>query len=311
LTATEHIRAIRDRGGVVVIDSAMGTELEERGVPMDEHAWCALANLRAPEVVRDVHEDNIRAGADVIITNTFMGGLGPMQRAGLADQFEAGTHNAVQAAREAVDRSAERPVAIAGSVDATPWGRPSVDPGSDRSESEQLRDGYARQVKLLADAGVDLIALEMVMNRELGEPALQAALASGLPVWLGMSMKVAAHQSQGGNSLPEVDTDARSLAEEFVSPQLDAVNVMHTDIADAADALRMLRTLWTGSLGVYPHHGVWTQPTWTIVDVPADELVGLAETWLDLGANMLGGCCGLRPNHIAALRAAVDARSAA
>jgi homocysteine S-methyltransferase len=210
-----------------------------------------------------------------------------------------------------VRRSAERPVAIAGSVDATPWGKPPVAPGSDRSESEQLRDGYAREVKLLVDAGVDLIALEMVMNRELGEPALEAALESGLPVWLGMSMQVAAHQTQGGNRLPEVDTDGRSLAEQFVSPQLDAVNVMHTDIHDAADALRMLRPLWSGSLGVYPHHGVWTQPNWTILDVSTDQLTGLAETWLDLGANMLGGCCGLRPSHIAALRAAVDARSAA
>jgi len=58
-------------GGVVILDGATGTELERRGVPMDGQAWSATANLTHPDVVRSVHEDYIRAGADVIITNTF------------------------------------------------------------------------------------------------------------------------------------------------------------------------------------------------------------------------------------------------
>lgn len=309
MTALDKIRSIRDGGGIVVLDGGMGTELEARGVPMDDSAWCALANLRQPEVVREIHEDNIRAGADVIITNTFMGGVGPLQRAGLGDQFELGVRNAIGAAREAVDRAAQKPVAIAGSIDATKWGRPEIDPDHDRPEPEQLRDGYARLARLLADGGVDLIALEMVVDREAGEPALQAALQTGLPVWLGLSMQVAAHHPEGANALPEVETEGKVLAEGLLSSQLDAVNVMHTDIGDAADALRMLRPLWPGALGVYPHHGRWAQPNWTILDVSPDQLVKLADTWFGLGATMVGGCCGLRPRHVAALRAAADARA--
>src|ERR687893_2320658 len=60
-----------DAGGVVILDGATGTELERRGVPMDDVAWDAAALLTHPDTVREVHEDYIRAGADVIITNTF------------------------------------------------------------------------------------------------------------------------------------------------------------------------------------------------------------------------------------------------
>ena len=58
-------------GEVIILDGATGTELERRGVPMHGEAWSAMALYTHPEVVRQVHEDYIRAGADIIITNTF------------------------------------------------------------------------------------------------------------------------------------------------------------------------------------------------------------------------------------------------
>ena len=63
---------------------------------------------------------------------------------------------------------------------------------------------------------------------------------------------------------------------------------------------------WAGVLGVYPHHGLWTRPHWTFVDVPDEDLVALAQGWIDQGVGMLGGCCGLRSHHIAALRTLAD-----
>ena len=307
MSGLERIRAIRERGGVVVLDGAIGTELQARGARMDGDAWCALANLHEPELVRGVHEDHIRAGADVITTNTFMSGVGPMQRAGVGDRFEAGIRNAARAAREAVRNAAEHPVAIAGSVGVTPWGAPPMDQGNDRGEAAQLRDGYGRQVALLVDGGVDLIALEMVISTRLGRPALEAALASGLPVWLGLSMRTPGPPLDPEGWLPDIEPEALAVARACVRDELDAVNVMHTDIHDVSPALQMLSPLWPGTIGVYPHHGLWSQPQWTFVDVPAQELIRLANEWVGLGASMLGGCCGLRTHHVAALRGAVDA----
>ena len=307
MTAYEDLQNTLSSGRVVVLDGAMGTELEARGAVMDDEAWCGLVNLRDPALVRAVHEDHIRAGADVVITNTFMSGLGPMRRAGATDEeFDLGVRNAVDAAREAIERAGSRSVVIAGSIGATPWGRPPVDTQTDLPEGAQLRAGYLRQARLLAELGVDVIALEMVIDTSLGQAAVAAALDTGLPVWLGLSMHVSGGDPSD-ESLPEIARGARSVAEACVQDGLDAVNVMHTDIHDVDDALGLLRPLWQGTLGTYPHHGRWSQPHWIPVEVSVDELSGLAEGWLAQGVRMLGGCCGLRPHHVAALREVADA----
>jgi S-methylmethionine-dependent homocysteine/selenocysteine methylase len=286
----DAVLARRAAGAVTILDGAMGTELERRGVPMDAAAWCGLANLTATDQVRAIHDENLAAGADVITTNTFMSGPGPMDRAGAGDRFADGIRNAVQVAREAA-AGADRPVAIAGSVSCESWAEPRA--------GKRLRDDYALQIDLLAECGVDLIALEMVTDEQHGEPALQAALSTGLPVWVGFSMR----RDDTRDSLPTIE-EIRPVVERLIVPELDAVTVMHTDVVDAADSLSMMRAEWSGPLGVYPHHGIWSEPNWTYLDMAPDELVGYARGWLDQGVGILGVCCGLTARHVAALRAA-------
>ena len=281
----------RSAGAVTILDGAMGTELERRGVPMDAAAWCGLANLTAIDRVRAIHDENIAAGADVITTNTFMSGPGPMDRAGAGDHFAEGIREAVRVAGEAAG-DAGRPVAIAGAVSCESWAEPRA--------GKRMRDDYALQIDLLAESGVDLIALEMITDEERGAPALDAALATGLPVWAGFSMR---RESNLHETLPTID-EVRTIAGHLVGPELDAVNVMHTDVIDAADSLAMMRTVWDGPLGIYPHHGVWSEPNWTYLDMEPDELVGHARAWLDEGIGILGVCCGLTARHVAALRVA-------
>ncbi len=74
-------------GEVVVLDGAMGTELEKRGVPMDDAAWSAAALVTHTDTVREVHEDYIRAGADIITTNTFATARHVLEPAGMGEQF--------------------------------------------------------------------------------------------------------------------------------------------------------------------------------------------------------------------------------
>jgi S-methylmethionine-dependent homocysteine/selenocysteine methylase len=280
----------RTTGEVLILDGAMGTELERRGVPMDADAWCGLANLTAIDTVRAIHEENIAAGADVITANTFMSGPGPMERAGAGDRFAEGIRDAVRAAQEAV-QNAGRPVAIAGSVACGTWSEPRT--------GRRFRDDYALQIDLLAESGVDLIALEMITDEAHGSPALEAALASDLPVWAGFSMR----RDANPYTLPTVE-EIRTVAEHLIVPEIDAVTVMHTDVLDASEGLSMIRTVWDGPLGVYPHHGVWSEPNWTYLDMEPDELVDHAREWLNQGVCILGVCCGLSARHVAALRAA-------
>lgn len=299
MTALDHIRALRRDDGLVVIDGGMGSELEAQGATMDHEAWSGLVNLVDPGLVRRVHEDYVRAGADVLITNTFMSGTGPLERAGEGGRFAQANRNAVRAARDAA-AIAQRPIVIAGSVSVTQLGAPVTAVGDD--EHRALRDGYARQVELLAQEGVDLIALEMVDHPRYAEPAVEAALSCELPVWLGLCVHA---DDSDGDDRPAVAITAehRRVAELAQGDAFDAVCVMHTDINDVDAVLAVVGETWDGPVGVYPHHGVWARPSWRFRSLAADRFAELARGWRASGASMIGGCCGIGPSQIAAVAA--------
>jgi S-methylmethionine-dependent homocysteine/selenocysteine methylase len=294
----DHIRRLRRDGTLVVIDGGMGSELEAQGATMDHEAWSGLVNLADPALVRRVHDDYVRAGADVLITNTFMSGTGPLERAGQGARFEAANSNAVRAARDAAG-AADRTIVIAGSVSVTRLGAPEIAPGQD--EHRGLRDGYARQIDLLAREGVDLIALEMVDHPRYAEPAVEAALGGGRPVWLGLCVHED-ERDRGERPTPSITAEHRQVAQLAQGDAFDAVCVMHTDIRDVDAALGLVGESWDGRVGVYPHHGEWRRPSWQFLELPPDRFAELARGWRARGVSMIGGCCGIGPSQIAALR---------
>ena len=170
-------------GELVVIDGAMGTELEARGVPMNKSAWSGAALLSHPEVVRAAHVDYIVAGAEVIITNTFAAGRHVLEPAGLGDEVAGINRSAVEVARKARDEAAQGPVAIAGSMS------PGVTLSGALRDPETLSGDFREQADLLAEAGVDLVALEMCSHPVYSRLMIEAAVATGLPVWLGLSCR--------------------------------------------------------------------------------------------------------------------------
>jgi S-methylmethionine-dependent homocysteine/selenocysteine methylase len=291
----DRIRRRRADGGLVVIDGGMGSELEAQGAAMDHDAWSGLVNVEDPGLVRRVHEDYVRAGADVLITNTFMSGLGPLERAGRPEAFADANRNAVRAARAAAG-DADREIVVAGSVSVTQLGAPQVA----GDEHRCLRDGYLRQIELLAAEGVDLIALEMVDHPRYAEPAVEAALGCGLPLWLGLCVH---SDEQDGAAAPQAAAtrEHRQVLSLAGGDPFDAVCVMHTDIEDVDDVLALVRESWSGPLGVYPHHGVWIRPSWRFAPLPAGRFAALARVWRDAGVGMIGGCCGIGPAQIAAV----------
>ena len=110
------------QGDVIILDGAMATQLERKGLSNASQAWSALANLDHPNVVREVHEDYIEVGADVITTNTFPTSRLALEMVGLEDRTREFNARAVELAKEARDRAAKRrDVTIAGSL-AHFWG---------------------------------------------------------------------------------------------------------------------------------------------------------------------------------------------
>ena len=296
-------RRIR-RGEVIIIDGATGTELQHRGVPMHGKVWCAAANLSHPREIRQLHEDYIRAGADVIIANTYAAARHALEPAGFGDKVEAINRAAVDAAISARDAAADRPVCIAGSI--SDFITKPVD--SKWLEPETLEATFREQAEQLAAAGVDLIAMEMIQKPEIAIPAIKAAIATGLPVWIGCSCRQ-------HDDLPELTTrDDRdclfsTTVNEIAGLGAGVITVMHSDVEDTEAGLRAVRERWSGPLGAYPNSGYFTMPNWQFVDVIAPEaLVEQARPWIEIGTQIIGGCCGLGPAHVAALRDAFSTR---
>ena len=292
---------LQGEGPPLVIDGGMGTELEKNGVPMDELIGSARALLSHPQQVREVHENYIRAGAEAIITNTFSAARHMLEPAGIGDQTAKVNRRAVALALQARDRAATAPVAVVGSI--CEW----VSAENARwNSAEALAVSVREQAELLAGAGVDLIALEMCQTLEHSCACIEAALEVGLPLWLGVCAR--SHAGRTRLSVfdhPEFDFErlVRRLAD---YPAL-AMNVMHTPIADVDAALAVVRRHWPGPVGVYPESGQFKMPNWEFVDIiEPDDLARLGSTWVDDGVRLLGGCCGLGPAHIGALRQAIN-----
>ncbi len=281
-----------EAGRTLLLDGGTGTELRRRGIALSHVAWSALASLTQYDLLRSIHSDYIDAGADVITTNTFATTRFVLEAAGHRDDVVRVSNRAVAAAREAREMSG-REVAIAGSISCLP---PRFDVHAYPDESTE-RAAYLELAEVLAEAGVDLLALEMLQDARHAPLACEAARAVGLPVWLGVSCRLGA-----GARLVGVDVPLVPLAgclEALLPFAPAAVNVMHSPAAAIEPALREVRARWPGPLGAYPEIGDGTahEPH----SVSPDNLAAQACGWIASGAQIIGGCCGTTPEHIRAM----------
>jgi S-methylmethionine-dependent homocysteine/selenocysteine methylase len=297
-------------GEVVIVDGGMGTQLQAEGVPMDEAAWCARANLEWPGVVQRVHEAYIRAGAQVIIANTFAASRAGLEPAGLGGRVAEANISAVGAALAAREAAADGPVVVAGSMSS--FCPAMMDAGDGGPPGDQRLPGpadFREQAQLLAEAGADLIALEMIEARGYGRAALQAAAETGLPVWLGIT---AVRRADGSLGTPPELGDGDSLEDllaALASPALAAVTVMHSDPEVIPDAIEIIRRWFAGPIGAYAETGSWTPPNWVFDGLTPGQYLQHAITWARGGAQLIGGCCGTGPGHIQALASRLPPRA--
>lgn len=278
-------------GEVIIMDGGTATEINRRGVPLDELSRSS-GLITGPETVRSVHEDYIRAGAEIIITNTYSTGRWKLQQAGLGDRTVELNRLAVKLAQEARDNvAADRPVFIAGSMSTFhPRGDPTVIPLFDAALAD-----YREQSCILAEAGVDLIVAEMLIRTVDIRASVEAAVSTGLRTWAGLSVKsdgdelfLGLRRKRGNERLPEAVEAAEGAS---------ALFIMHTAIEDTSQGLRELGRLSSVPIGAYPH----AHADSTDKDSP-EEYLECAREWVDLGARIIGGCCSTTPEHIRLLR---------
>ena len=304
MSASSFYRAVAEklaRRETVVLDGAIGTEILRRNVTWADHQLA-----QRPDFVRGIHEDYIRAGADVISTNSFQ-----LCRRALYNHFRDAAHRrhigahdlddragrllaaSVRLAVEARERvAAGRPVAVAAAVTTLEWCfRPDLAPSA-----EQAREEYREIFQTVANAGADLVLLETVNSITEARVALEVAKNLGLPCWVSF-----VPDERGllftGEKLSQAVATLEPLGVEAI-----LLNCAPPD--DITAGLRELAPHARVPIGAYAHIGRFDPPEWLFTEeFPPDRYREAAKGWKQMGSRILGGCCGTTPDHIAALGA--------
>ena len=279
-------------GECILIDGATGTEVERRGVPQHKNAWNGAAALSHPEILRQVHEDYINLGAEIVISNTFSTNKHALSDADEGHNFEVLNERAVKLAVEAREHLNKDNVLVAGGISYWTW------TGNKPSLSE-LNSSITQQAKIMADAGADLIMLEMMIDIEQMMTTLKASQASGLPVWVGLTCEPDKSQKiclLNGDSLEDTIHELKSY-----NP--DVINIMHTEVEYVDRCLDILQSEWNGNIGIYAHSGTSIGGDWTFNNViSAEGYCTYSSKWKQRGINFIGGCCGVHTDHIDMMR---------
>ncbi len=286
-------------GDVLLCDGAMGTMLLQRGLAPGSAP--EAVTLARPEVLEEIARHYLDAGADILTTNTF--GASPLRLAlhKLDTETEAANREAVLAARRVAGSRAY----VAGSCG--PCGR-LLAPYGDVSPEEVL-DGFRRQVGALIEAGADCVLVETMTDLTEATLAVKAAreISPDVPVLATMTFDPTprGYFTVMGVS---VDAAAKGLADAGAAAVgSNCGNGIEHMIAIA----RAFRAATALPIVIQPNAGLpRTSGSETVYDETPDFMAEKAAALLDLGVSIVGGCCGTTPDHIRALRATIDRRSA-
>ncbi|MFL5578649.1 MAG: bifunctional homocysteine S-methyltransferase/methylenetetrahydrofolate reductase [Gemmatimonadaceae bacterium] len=285
---------------VVVFDGAMGTMLYARGVFINQ-CYDEL-NVRAPELVRDVHRDYVRAGAEVLETNSFGANRVKLSQYGLEGQVRELNLAAARLARETADAATAArdgggggapPVLVAGAVG--PLGV-RLEPYGPTSR-EEARAVFREQMAALAEGGVDLLLVETFGDLDEIEQAIGAAreAAPALPVMAQMTIGVDGRTPYGAT--PE------DVARALDRWGADVIGLnCSVGPQTILDAVEHMARVTTRKLSAQPNAGMPRDIGGRSMYMASPEyMASYARHLINAGAKVVGGCCGTTPEHIKAI----------
>ena len=303
--AYSRVEQLIAREQCVILDGGIATELEGLDTPgyklTDDSMWGSWALLNAPEAVMRVHRAYVEVGCDIVSTDTWgiqsdLTTLGGPSGEPAADWMELGRRGIRLARRAIAELGRDSDCAVAFSL----HGDVADDKGLERMEL---------LIRVFEDEPPDLILLEtMSLIRDRTLQAVRILVESGFPVWL--SFRRCRHglcgvfgQHWGG---PEGDLFGRA-ARRFEEMGVGALLINCIPPDHVEGMLPWLRDFTDLPLGVYPNLGYYTESGWSFDQrIGGSEYADLAAEWREEGAQIIGGCCGVRPHHLSAARAKLN-----
>ena len=283
---------------VLVADGGLATELEARGNDVSGSLWSARLLMDAPEEVRDAHLAFFRAGAVIATSASYQASFEGFARRGLDRREAAGLM------RRSVDLARAARAEMAGDGQAR-WVAASVGPyGAALADGSEYRGRYGLSVRelaawhrprleVLAGSGPDVLALETVPDIDEAEALMAAISGLGIPAWLSYS--IAGERTRAGQPLSEAFAVAAGV------PEVVAVGVNCCAPSDVPMAIAAAREVARKPVIVYPNSGEqWDarQRAWA---GRSRYSAGQSRQWIAAGANVVGGCCRVRPADIAVI----------
>lgn len=289
MNESHRARTLRERlsEGLLIGDGGMGTRLRGEGLLPRESE--ELLNMERPEPVRAAHRAFLEAGSDIIQTNTFQGNSISLARRGLAARAAELNRAGAALARETAGERAF----VAGSIGPT---GEILEPYGDLKE-EVASAAFSQQAQALAEGGVDFFIVETFVALEEVSLAVAAAAETGLPVAASMAFDPVGRTGFG--VAPE--QAAEGLAE--AGAVVVGANCGTVSPAEMVDIIARFRGATSLPLIAQPNAGRprLTESGVTTYREPPASLADAAERFRELGATIIGGCCGTTPEHIRAI----------
>jgi 5-methyltetrahydrofolate--homocysteine methyltransferase len=293
----ENILERLRQGDVIVGDGALGTMLMQRGLKHGDPP--EAFNLTKPQVLEEIASLYLDAGAEIVTTNTFGASPLRLQQFFLDKETETINRNAVEAVRRAVQDRAY----VSGSVG--PSAR-ILKPLGD-TEPEEVFSSFQRQIRALLAAGIDLVCIETMMDAAEAVLAIKAArsLDPKVPVMATMTF----------SKTPRGFLTLMGTSLENASAELEkaGADIVGSNCGDGMDKMveiaRELRKHARVPVAIQGNAGLPVTEGTSLVYPETPEFVAeKAAEILQMGVQIIGGCCGTRPEHIKAIRKVVDSR---
>lgn len=288
-----------------MLDGGLGTHLETLGHDLSSSLWSARLLIEEPDLIRRVHADFFRAGAQVAISSSYQVSYDGLSAAGYGrsdvDRLLAQT---VRLAREAQEQTGSADSWVAASVG--PFGASRAD-GSEYTgvyglTVDELREWHRPRLAALVAAEPDLLAVETLPSLAEIEAIVREVEFLGVPTWIALTIDK--DHLRTGESLAEAVALAASV------DAVVAVGVNCCAVDDVTQALEVVRANTRKPGLAYPNSGEhWNAETraWS---GEGGSIESHAGAWIDAGAHLIGGCCRVGPDQIAQLSLGVGSRRA-
>lgn len=276
----------------LLLDGAMGTMLQTYGLKSGEcpEEW----NISHPQVITKIHQEYINAGADIILTNTFGGSKIKLSNFGLGNDMVKINESAVNIAKEVInkERGSQKRIFIGGSMG--PTGK-ILEPYGDLKVSEVYKN-YQEQVVILEKVGIDLIILETFYDLEEIRAALKATKEN-------TNLMVIASMTFDQNLKTIYGIDPEKAVAVLENEGADGVGAnCGTGPEVLYEVLEMMKKVSQTYLLVEPNAGIPELINKKIIYPASPEIMAeYTEKYIQLGVNIIGGCCGTTPLHIKAM----------